>query len=139
MDRRRKWIGAAYLVWLGLRMLMARASAFEPANNATLATRRSLQPFTHGVVTQGANPKAIVFFTALLPQFIHLESPVPRQVAVLAISSILIEFVVLSIYVAVCHRARGMMHRPGFATSLNRAGGALLIGAGAGLATMQRS
>lgn len=134
-----KWIGAAYLMWLGLRMLFARANAFEPASDATPAARRSLRPFTHGVMTQGANPKALVFFTALLPQFIHPESAVPLQVAILAVSSILIELVVLSIYVAVCYQARGLMHRPGFATSVNRAGGALLIGAGAGLATMRRS
>ena len=134
-----KWVGAAYLMWLGLRMLFARANAFEPASDATPAARRSLRPFTHGVMTQGANPKALVFFTALLPQFIHPESAVPLQVAILAVSSILIELVVLSIYVAVCYQARGLMHRPGFATSVNRAGGALLIGAGAGLATMRRS
>ena len=131
-----KWIGAAYLVWLGLRMLLSRANAFEQASTAA---PRTLRPFTHGVVTQGANPKALVFFTALLPQFIHPESAVPYQVTILAVSSILIELAVLSIYVAVCHRARGMMHRPGFATSLNRAGGVLLIGAGAGMATLRRA
>jgi len=121
-----KWVGAAYLVWLGLRMLVSRANALEPAG---ASTHRSLRPFTHGVVTQGANPKALVFFTALLPQFIQPRSPVPLQVAILAVSSILIELVVLSAYVAVCRQARGMMQHPGFATSLNRAGGALLIGA----------
>jgi len=134
-----KWIGAAYLIWLGLHMLLSRSSAFEPAGAAATATRRSLRPFTHGVVTQGANPKALVFFTALLPQFIHPDNAVPLQVAILAASSILIELAVLSIYVALCYRARGLMHRPGFATTLNRAGGALLIGAGAGLATVRRS
>ena len=132
-----KWIGAGYLVWLGLRMLLSRANASETASIA--APRRTLRPFTHGVVTQGANPKALVFFTALLPQFIHPESAVSYQVAILAVSSILIELAVLSIYVAVCQRARGMMHRRVFATALNRAGGVLLIGAGAGLATMRRA
>jgi homoserine/homoserine lactone efflux protein len=134
-----KWVGAAYLVGLGLRMLVSRANAFEAAREAAPATRRSLRPFTHGVVTQGANPKALVFFTALLPQFIHPDNAIPLQVAILAVSSILIELVVLCVYVALCYQARGLMHRPGFATSLHRAGGALLIGAGAGLATMRRS
>jgi homoserine/homoserine lactone efflux protein len=134
-----KWVGAAYLIWLGLHMLLSRANALEPASAATAVTRRSLRPFTHGVVTQGANPKALVFFTALLPQFIQPHSPVALQVAVLAVSSILIELVVLAIYVAVCRQARGLMKRSGFTISLNRAGGALLIGAGAGLATLRRS
>lgn len=133
-----KWIGAAYLIWLGLRMLFSHVNAIDAASDTNPAPR-SLRPFTHGVVTQGANPKALVFFTALLPQFIHPGSAVALQVSILAVSSILIELVVLSIYVAVCYRARGLMRRPGFATSFNRAGGALLIGAGAGLATMRRT
>ncbi len=131
-----KWLGAAYLIWLGLRMLASHTNAVEPPS---AATPRTLRPFTHGAITQGANPKALVFFTALLPQFIEPHSPVALQVTILAVSSILIELVVLSIYVAVCQRARGMMQRSGFATSLSRAGGALLIGAGAGLATLRRS
>lgn len=134
-----KWVGAAYLIWLGLRMLLARAHAVAPVNEAFPASRRSPRPFTHGVVTQGANPKALVFFTALLPQFIHPESAVPLQVGILAVSSIVIELVVLSIYVALCYRARGLMHRPRFASALSRVGGTLLIGAGAGLATMRRA
>ena len=62
----------------------------------------------------------------------------PAQIAVLGVSSILIELAVLGIYVALCHRARGMIRRTAFASALNRAGGALLIGAGAGLATIRR-
>jgi homoserine/homoserine lactone efflux protein len=134
-----KWLGAAYLIWVGLRMLLSRANVVESAGEAAPVGRRTLRPFTHGVVTQGANPKALVFFTALLPQFIHPGSSIALQVLILAASSILIELAVLCIYVAVCHRARGVMRRPHFATALNRAGGALLIGAGAGLATIRRS
>jgi hypothetical protein len=90
----------------------------------------------HGLITQGANPKALVFFTALLP-FVDSGRAIAPQIAILGISSI-IEFTVLALYVAVCQRARGMVQRPGFATALNRAGGVLLIGAGAGLATTNR-
>jgi len=134
-----KWVGAAYLIWIGARMLLSRANAFDPTDAGGPAPRQSLTPFTHGVVTQGANPKALLFFTALLPQFINPEAAVPAQVAILAVSSILIEFVALSIYVAVCQRARRLAQRPALAASLHRAGGVLLIGAGAGLATMRRS
>lgn len=134
-----KWAGAAYLMWLGLRMLVSRSSPFDLADGTSLRARPRRTPFTHGVVTQGANPKALVFFTALLPQFIRPGGAVPLQVVILAVSSILIELAVLSLYVAVCQRARGMMRRPRMATVLNRAGGALLIGAGAGLATIRRA
>jgi homoserine/homoserine lactone efflux protein len=135
-----KWVGAAYLIWLGLRMLLTRSSVFVPQDEAAASTApRTIAPFTHGLVTQGANPKALVFFTALLPQFIAPHGGVPVQVAILGVSSIFIELAVLSIYVAVCHRARTLVARPAFAASLNRVGGVLLIGAGAGLATVRRT
>lgn len=134
-----KWVGAAYLVWLGLRMVFSHADAFEREAGAGTTTRKSLAPFTHGLLTQGANPKTLVFFTAILPQFINPEAAVPAQVAILGVSSILIELLVLAFYVAVCHRTRGMVQRPSFATSLNRVSGVLLIWAGAGLATIWRS
>jgi homoserine/homoserine lactone efflux protein len=129
-----KWLGAAYLLWIGLRMLLARA---QPLTAGDTPSRRPVAPLRHGLITQGANPKALVFFTALLPQFVDSGRAIAPQIAILGISSILIEFTVLALYVAVCQRARGVMHRPGFATALNRAGGVLLIGAGAGLATIK--
>jgi homoserine/homoserine lactone efflux protein len=128
-----KWIGAAYLIWLGIRMVLARAEALSTAP----ANRGSGAPLRHGLVTQGANPKALLFFTALVPQFVDPLGNVPLQVAILGISSTLIELFALSTYVAVCHRARGLMHRPGFATALNRSGGLLLIGAGVGMARLR--
>ena len=131
-----KWIGAAYLVWLGLRMLVGRS---HPTTPRDAAEPPRAAPLRHGLVTQCANPKALVFFTALLPQFVDPGGDIPMQIAILGVSSILIELAVLGVYVAVCQRARGLMHRPAFASALNRAGGALLIGAGAGLATVRRA
>jgi len=131
-----RWLGAAYLIWLGLHMLLARPSA--SASDATVPARRGMAPLTHGLITQGANPKALLFFTALLPQFVDPAGAIPMQIAILGVSSILIELAVLSIYVAACHRARRVTRRPGLVTALNRAGGVLLIGAGAGLAAMRR-
>jgi homoserine/homoserine lactone efflux protein len=94
--------------------------------------------FSIAVLTQGSNPKALIFFTAILPQFIDPALPVVRQVLILGISSVLIEFVVLSIYVATCHTARGWASGPRLATLLERAGGAFLIGAGVRLAFVRR-
>lgn len=131
-----KWIGAGYLVWLGLKMIFSRTGTAASVDAAT--GRRRLDSFTNGLVTQGANPKALIFFTALLPQFIDPRSAVAGQVLILGISSIVIELGVLGMYVVACHSARGMVRRPRVAAMLDRAGGVLLIGAGAGLATMRR-
>lgn len=129
-----KWVGAAYLVWLGARMLFRRAPALDAAD---APGRRRVAPLRHGLITQGANPKAIVFFTALLPQFVDPTQSIVSQKAILGVSSILIEFAVLALYVAICHRARGLMQRPALATAISRTAGVLLIGAGAGMASIR--
>ncbi len=137
-----KWAGAAYLVWLGLRMLLARAAAATEAvpivavptaaapQRADAGAKRI---FSRAFIVQAANPKALVFFVALLPQFINPAGSVPWQILLLGSSSVVIEFVVLSLYSGLAARARAMTGAR-FASSLERIGGACLIAAGARLA-----
>lgn len=134
-----KWAGAAYLIWMGARMLLSGSGESPVGSEAEPKSGLRLAPFNQGLITQGANPKAIAFFTALLPQFIDQAGGIPSQVVILGISSLAIELAVLTLYIMACHRARSMLHRPGAATTLNRVGGVLLIGAGAGLAALRRS
>ena len=126
-----KWAGAAYLVWLGLRMLLSRAPGHDaptprPAENPD-------RIFSRAFIVQAANPKALVFFIALLPQFINPAGSVPWQILVLGVSSVLIESLVLSLYAALAARARSIAATR-FSASLERVGGACLIAAGARLA-----
>lgn len=130
-----KWAGAAYLVWMGARMLLAPGdgdvAAVDPAARAAL--RRHL---SSGLVTQGANPKALLFFSAIVPQFVDPAAPLGPQMVILGASSLLIELGVLSLYLWVCERTRAIA-RPAVVRRLQRAGGALLIGAGAQLAVVR--
>jgi threonine/homoserine/homoserine lactone efflux protein len=126
-----KWAGAAYLVWLGLRMLLTRSSghgagAPRPAGSAG-------RVFVRAFVVQAANPKALVFFIALLPQFINPAGSVPQQILLLGLSSVAIEFMVLSGYAALAAGARTFTVTR-FSGLLERIGGAILIAAGARLA-----
>jgi homoserine/homoserine lactone efflux protein len=91
------------------------------------------------VVTQAANPKALVFFTAILPQFIEPASPLLPQVLILGASSFVIEVIVLSLYVATCHTAHAWIGQRRFTGLLQRLGGACLIVAGARLALTRRT
>jgi homoserine/homoserine lactone efflux protein len=77
----------------------------------------------------------LVFFAAILPQFIDPRGPIGIQLAILGTSSIVIELIVLGIYTLACHHSRGWFRDSRFAASLERVGGALLVGAGAQLAT----
>lgn len=88
---------------------------------------------------QLSNPKAIVFFAALLPQFIDPQGDLLLQVAVFGITSVVIESVVLLCYGMAAGRAVAAAREPRYATWINRVSGMLLIGAGSGLAALRRS
>jgi homoserine/homoserine lactone efflux protein len=126
-----KWAGAAYLVWLGLRMLLTRAPAKVASGQRHCGNPDRI--FSRAFIAQAANPKALVFFVALLPQFINPAVSVPWQILVLGVSSILIEWMVLSLYAALAAQARTITAAR-FSSSLERVGGACLIAAGARLA-----
>lgn len=126
-----KWAGAAYLVWLGARMLLSRQQPSATAQAPVASSRE--RSFLRGFVVQGANPKTLIFFTALLPQFVDPSASIGAQVLILGISSVSIEILALSVF-AVC--AARLRHAAGsrLVGPLHRVGGALLVAAGARLA-----
>jgi homoserine/homoserine lactone efflux protein len=131
-----KFLGAAYLIWLGIRMIVR---SFQPPGEKLVSPDPVSRgrSFWQGFVTQGAKPNLLIYFTAILPQFIDPRFRLGSQVAVLAFSSFAIEFTVLSAYSALSHRA-GRTVAPRFHHLVERIGGGFLIGAGAGLAILRR-
>jgi threonine/homoserine/homoserine lactone efflux protein len=129
-----KCCGAAYLAWIGLNLIR---SSFNRAMIRAKLPVKAGNPFWRGFVTQGANPNLLVYFTAILPQFINPTHAVAPQVILLACSSFLIESAVLSGYASLSGRA-GQATTPRFHAILERVGGGLLIGAAAGLARLER-
>ena len=136
-----KWFGAGYLIWRGVRMMASSTKhSFQRLADPDRGRGTArLGAFSNGLFTQGANPKALVFFAAILPQFINPQRAVGLQLAILGLSSIVIELAVLSLYVAVSHYTQRLTRDSRYALQLERAGGALLIGAGARLAITHRS
>jgi homoserine/homoserine lactone efflux protein len=132
-----KWAGAAYLIWLGVRAIVRSLApaGTEQELPAAASGRRALW---QGFVTQGANPNLLVYFAAILPQFVDAGHPLPGQVAILAGSSFVIEFSVLSVYAALSFRA-GRRVSMRFRRAIERVGGGLLVAAGAGLASIRRA
>jgi homoserine/homoserine lactone efflux protein len=128
-----KWAGTTYLVWLGVRTFRAAPTLREVQAGAAgrLVGR--------GFLVQVANPKALVFFTALLPQFIDPEASVLPQVVILGVTSLLIELVVLAAYGMLAARATHLTARPGFLTASNRVAGGLLVAAGLRMAALRRA
>ena len=133
-----KWIGAAYLVYLGLASFWGSRSVLSlPANDS--GTRSSMRILRDGFVLQSANPKALLFFTAILPQFINAHHTIALQILVLGVSSVVVEFIILFCYGQLAGRALAAARNPRFEKITNRVAGSLLIGAGAGLAALRRT
>jgi threonine/homoserine/homoserine lactone efflux protein len=126
-----KWCGAGYLVWIGLRMLFVR-----PATAAAVSPQPIHRAFVRGFVVQTANPKALIFFVALLPQFIDASASIGWQVFVFGVSSVVIELVVLCIYIAAAVKAREFAGQC-LRAPLERVGGAFLLMAGIRLALIR--
>jgi homoserine/homoserine lactone efflux protein len=116
-----KWLGAAYLVYLGIRAVRSAAMSQSVNLQPGVAASQNAQRVYIGALTlQLANPKALLFFLALLPQFIDLNSPVIPQMSILTATSMIPEFFILMGYGWLASRAlrasarfgvTGRMHR----------------------------
>jgi len=133
-----KWIGAGYLVWLGIAAFLGKSKTLSVRRgSATPIAGRRL--FLNGFILQMSNPKALLFFSALLPQFINPHVAIVPQVAILALTSVLIEFFVQLFYASLAGRAVLLASKPRFARLAERISGSLLITAGIGMAALRRS
>ena len=130
-----KWAGAAYLVYLGLKLLLSRRG-FDPAAIAAHADASGGSAFRRGVLTNVLNPKVAVFFLAFLPQFVSPDSP-HRAVAFLVLGG---TFVVTGtlwclVIAVVSARASARIRRSATAaTVMNRIAGGLFVALGIRLA-----
>jgi len=133
-----RYVGAAYLIYLGLATIMGRGLAISTDQMVEDTSGAGWRLTGRGFMLQAANPKALLFFTALLPQFIDPRSGVAFQILILGLSSMAAEFLVLAGYGLFAGRAFHLARQPRFAQATNRVAGVLLIGAGAGLAMVGR-
>ena len=129
-----KYTGAAYLASLGLRALFARSAPALQAMAEIQPIRATERAFASGFVTQMANPKAMVFFAAILPQFVDVHASVPLQIALLTFASATVEFSVLTSYAAAADRLRRTDIAARASLWIERAGGAVLLGIAARIA-----
>lgn len=125
------WVGAAYTIWLGVRTFASSGSAVSASAGATAS---SAKMFTNGFVLQISKPGLLLFFVAVLPQFILPGSAVAAQVIILAVTSIFIEFVILSLYGVLAAQIGKLGVGARFVTLANRLSGLMLILAAVALA-----
>ena len=131
-----KYLGAAYLVYLGVRMLMRKEQAFAVAAVTSLGARRAL---LEGVAVEALNVKTALFFLAFLPQFTSTSAPLMPQLVLLGSICVVLNTLVDVVVVFAAHRLlESSGARAALARTLTRASGFTMIGLGAFLAVARR-
>lgn len=132
-----KWVGAAYLIYLGVKLLRSPpAPLMADTGVARMAPR---QVFGHAAAVTALNPKSIAFFIAFVPQFLRPEAPLLPQFAILIGTFVTLATVNALAYVFLADQMRARLKQPGVLVWLNRAGGTALVGMGIATAALRRS
>jgi homoserine/homoserine lactone efflux protein len=130
-----KWLGVAYLLYLGIVTWRAPAKTFHEQKDSD---RNAKDVFLRGFFVNLTNPKGIIFFAAILPQFIDVHGPQAIQYAVLAGTTFAVDLVVMAGYTALAANVLRVMQDPARLRWVNRTLGGAFVAAGVALATFGR-
>ncbi len=126
------WAGAAYLVWLGLKSLWSGLKDRGGEGDGAHRTfRMGRSAFRDGFAVQIANPKILLFFTAVLPPFIDIRRPLAPQLLMFAAATIGMDLISMSSYGLGGAALSSRMNEPGFRKGFAIVVGVLLITAAA--------
>lgn len=128
-----KFAGAAYLVWLGVKLWRA------PVEDGAAPPVSARRAFRDAYVVTALNPKSIAFFVAFVPLFVDAAAPFLPQAVALVASFVTLAALNALIYALLAARLSGAVRRPSVRRAFNRGGGTVLIGAGIATAAMRRA
>lgn len=132
-----KWVGAAYLVYMGVKL-------FRTAGTVKLATTSQKTPVSAGGVFLNAtmvttlNPKSIIFFIAFVPQFVETSLPLFPQFAILIVTFVTIAALDVLMYALLADKLRQQITKPSVMAWMSRISGSALIAMGVGTAVFKR-
>lgn len=126
-----RWIGGAYLVYLGIKLWRAPVGDKPLADNDNLPEEKPLRILGHAFMVTALNPKTIVFFVAFMPQFVDHSQPFWMQMVIFEATFLALAILNATLYALLADKARGFIRRKSVQRTVNRTGGTLLIAAGA--------
>lgn len=130
-----KWVGVAYLVYLGLTALLSKAGAISVQPDKHTSAVSTL--FAKGFVIEFANPKALLYFAAILPQFLNTDAPIIPQILIMGGTTFLIDVTAYSAYAFLGDRlARGGVKK-WIVSAVNKTAGLALLFAGFKMASVR--
>lgn len=132
-----KWVGVGYLAYLGFTSLLSKTPNIAVPNTAS-SQLSAWTLYSRGAVVGASNPKALLFFGALFPQFIEPSMPQAWQFLILGVTFVFFELFWLSIYSITAASARHWLQKPRRATFFNRITGAVFLLAAGLMATTKR-
>lgn len=128
-----KLIGAAYLIYLGIRQWRSKTNLFEESDHTQKKVRSRKRLFSEGFLIAVTNPKAILFFTALFPQFINLQTEIIPQFFLMTLTFMGLSFFALSSYGLLAAKAKHWLSTQHRVKWFNRTIGSLFVLIGIGL------
>ncbi len=133
-----KWLGVAYLIWLGIAQWRAPARPLVTLSDAgKQVSQRSL--ILKAWMINVVNPKGTVFLLAVVPQFMNLAQPLWPQYLIIGATLAFTDMVVMAGYTALAGRVQGALRQPSHMRAMNRTLGSLFVVAGSLLAFFKRS
>lgn len=132
-----KWVGAAYLIYLGFKLV--RSAPSEGLEMPEAESITASRVFGHTAAVTALNPKSIAFFIAFVPQFIQPNAALMPQFTILIATFVTLAALNALAYALAADRLRRFISRPSIITWITRAGGAALITMGILTATIRRS
>lgn len=132
-----KWLGVAYLVYLGIRQMLSRAAPVADGD-AVVRGGSIRELVTSGFLVNASNPKGTVFLLAVVPQFVSPASALIPQYATIGLTLAFTDLVAMGVYTALAARVLRLLRNPGHIRWMNRMFGGLFILAGVWLATFRR-
>ena len=131
-----KWLGVIYLIYLGIVTWRAAPRSFEEDKDDNAHTAREV--FMRGFWVNATNPKGIIFFAAILPQFIDVACPQMAQYAILDATTFAVDLVIMMGYTALAAKVLRLMRDPKQLRWVNRGIGGAFVAAGVALASFRR-
>ncbi len=132
-----KYAGAAYLIWLGIKLWRAKPEFGELPDTLASSTRTSM--FWNSLTVTALNPKSIVFFIAFVPQFINPTKAALPQFAILEATFLTLAAANVAVWAMLAGHLRSRFNRPATLQVVNRIGASFLIGAGLLTAAVKRN
>ncbi|MDW3119002.1 MAG: LysE family translocator [Roseovarius pacificus] len=133
-----KWVGALYLVYLGIKLFRSASTASIGDLEKVTETNAS-SVFGHAAAVTALNPKSIVFFIAFVPQFVVVDSPLLPQFSILIFTFVGLAAVNALAYALLADKLRARIARPSVLAWFSRLGGSALIVMGVATAAFKRA